>query len=66
MAETARKIGLVVLDLLYPFRAAGFPQVPADGVHLNELGHRIAAEQIDTVVERENLLTSTPPGPSGP
>ena len=54
--SVVKENGLSVVDLLDKYRAAGFAQVRADGVHPNEIGHRIAAEELARAVSAGHLL----------
>ena len=63
VAAQAKQNGLLVVDLLDQYREVGLPLVRADGVHPNDVGHRIAAEQLAAVIEREHLVALGPADP---
>jgi hypothetical protein len=48
----------VVVDLLEPYRARGVRTVRVDDLHPNEVGHRIAADELMAAIRRENLITA--------
>jgi hypothetical protein len=58
VGRVARDDGLVVVDLLAPFEAAGLANVRADGVHPGAQGHRIAAETLVAEIAARGLLTA--------
>ena len=56
-AEAARE-GLVVVDLLEPYRARGMGSLRVDDLHPNEAGHRIAADELMAAIRRESLIVA--------
>lgn len=58
LGAVAAREGLVVVDLLEPFRARGMGNVRTDGVHPNEVGHRIAADELMATIRRESLIAA--------
>jgi lysophospholipase L1-like esterase len=56
VARAARADGLVVVDLLARFEAAGFANVREDTVHPGAQGHRIAAEALVAEIAARGLL----------
>ena len=56
VGQVARDNGLVVVDVLAPFAAAGFANVREDTVHPGARGHRIAAEALVAEITTRGLL----------
>jgi len=56
VTEVATQNGIEVIDLLARYRAAGFPNVRADTVHPNTVGHRLAAEALYSAIMQRHLL----------